>query len=444
MVVRLSGSRALEIATALAGDPGAPRRAVMRLLRDPSGDLIDRGIILTFKAPASFTGEDVVEFQLHGSVAVEAALYDALRAHGARPAERGEFTKRALLNGKLDLAEVEGLADLLEAETKLQRLQALGQLAGRLSSVAEAWRARLLAIMAPLEAAIDFPDEADIPAEIAARAAPEIDALIAALKSEQERSVGAMAIREGVKVAIIGAPNAGKSSLLNLLSGSERAIVSETPGTTRDVIEARLELGGMLASLFDTAGLRDRTDDRIEIEGIRRTRMTAEEADIRILMIDVSSGSFAAGSVPRETTVRELSADEAASAGFGLMRPGDIILLNKIDLIDAAPAVSAPGMTVATFSAKTRVGLDHVLGVLEEAVSARAPAEDAVLSRSRHADAVERAIRRLAAARERLSVSPELAAEDVRMAMRALGGITGAVDVEEVLGAIFSSFCVGK
>lgn len=443
-VFRLSGPKAFGIAKSLSGRPPDPNRAALRPIREKSGDLIDEGLVILFKGPASFTGEDVAEFHLHGSPAVEAALYEALMAYGARPAEAGEFTKRALFNGKLDLAEVEGLADLLDAETSLQRKQALGQFGGRLSAAAEGWRSLLLAIMAPLEADIDFPDEEDIPAAIAARAGPEIDALIAELKRHQRAASGARAIREGVKVAIIGAPNAGKSSLLNRLAGSERAIVSETPGTTRDVIEARLDLGGILASLFDTAGLREKSSDSIEIEGMRRTRMTAEEADIRILMIDASQEPFQPGSVSRETKTVENRPAAAGFSGDGLLREGDFVVLNKIDLDPGRDDRPALAENVFRISAKTGEGCEELLSALSGAVAKRCRADDALLTRARHTEAVARAIGHLEAAKRGLSVSPELAAEDVRLAARALGSITGAVGVEDVLGAIFSSFCIGK
>ncbi len=444
-VFRLSGPRAFEAAKALVGKLPAPGRAALRSIRDASGELIDKGLVILFKAPRSFTGEDVAEFDVHGSAAVEAALIDAVLALGCRLAERGEFTKRALLNGKLDLAEVEGLADLLDAETSLQRKQALGQLGGRLSTAAEGWRARLLAVMAPLEAAIDFPDEEDIPAAIAARAGPVIEALIGELEGFLKTASAARAIREGVKVAIIGAPNAGKSSLLNRLAGSERAIVSETPGTTRDVIEARLDLGGILVSLFDTAGLRAETSDFIEAEGMRRARSNAEDADIRLLMIDVSRETLPARNVSQGTMASFLQPKVEDDAAYGLMREGDVVIFNKTDVAGVVFTPVAPaGMTAFAVSAKTGDGFAPLVTALtSEAARRCGRAEGAGLSRVRHVEAVEAAIRHLSRALDRLG-APELAAEDVRLAARSLGAITGAVGVEEVLGAIFSSFCIGK
>ncbi|MEZ5892709.1 MAG: tRNA uridine-5-carboxymethylaminomethyl(34) synthesis GTPase MnmE [Parvularculaceae bacterium] len=443
-VFRISGPEAFEIARSLAGRLSAPNRAVLRPIRDRSGELIDEGLVILFKGPASFTGEDVAELHLHGSPAVEAAVYEALAELGARHAVAGEFSKRALLNGKLDLAEIEGLADLLDSETTLQRKQALGQFGGGLSKVAEGWRSRLLAIMAPLEADIDFPDEEDVPAAIAARAGPEIDALIAELRQHEKASSKAKAIREGVKIAIIGAPNAGKSSLLNRLAGSERAIVSDQPGTTRDVVETRLDLGGMLASVFDTAGLREETPDFIEKEGIRRARIAAENANIRILMIDAAHETFHASSVSRETKTAQFQSKVVENAGYDLIRDGDFVILNKIDLVCAQDDHFPAAKNIFPMSAKTGEGFEALLSALTEKVVSLGHSDDALLTRARHTEAVMNAIRHLEAARSALAVSPELAAEDVRLAARALGGITGAVGIEEVLGAIFSSFCIGK
>ncbi len=428
-VFRVSGPQAFPIAEVLSGALPPPRTAALRTLRHADGT-IDEGLLILFPSPASFTGEDVAEFHLHGSIAVEDALCDALLALDAAPAERGEFTRRALLNGKLDLAEVEGLADLLEAETAAQRKQALGQFGGRLSSVAEGWRAQLVAIMAPLEAEIDFPDEEGVPAGIAAKALGEIAALIADLERSKAGAKRARAAREGVTVAIIGAPNAGKSSLLNALAGSDRAIVSETPGTTRDVVEARLDLGGTLTTLFDTAGLRDDHSDAVEAEGIRRTRIKMGQADLRLLVIDVS--------------------DKEPSAAIGRydfgydLREHDLLVFNKTD---ANTSFIAPSVSRETFlvSAKTGAGIEALLARLTAIVAdLGGPGVDAGLTRARHEEAVEKALVHLRHARDKVRAAPELAAEDMRLAARALGSITGAVGVEDLLDAIFSSFCIGK
>jgi tRNA modification GTPase len=455
-VVRITGPAAFAATKALAGRLPGPRRAALRSLRDASGAMIDKALVILFKGPCSFTGEDVAELHLHGSPAVERALFEALSGLGLRPAEAGEFTKRALLNGKLDLAEVEGLADLLDAETAEQRKQALGQFGGRLSSLAEGWRARLLAIMTPLEVGIDFPDEEDVPAAIEARAGPEIALLLSSLRKHEQGARRASLIRDGVKIAIIGAPNAGKSSLLNRLAGSERAIVSETPGTTRDIIEIRLDLGGILASFFDTAGLRDDAADPVEREGIRRTRMKAEEADIRILTIDASADvsretltpAGAGANVSRETFLaygRDKHTQGWYSLAYDHLKPGDFIVFNKSDLVpDFAPPARSD-FAVHRISAKTGAGLTALTDALSAEIAKRTGGgEDATLTRERHRLAVADAIAALEAAGQRLATAPELAAEDVRLAARALGRITGVVDVEDVLGAIFSSFCIGK
>ncbi|MEL7490170.1 MAG: tRNA uridine-5-carboxymethylaminomethyl(34) synthesis GTPase MnmE [Pseudomonadota bacterium] len=435
-VFRLSGPAALAIARALIGSLPPPRDAKLVKVTCPDTEqLIDEGLVILFKGPASFTGEDVVEFHLHGSSAVEAALFHALLTLKARPAEAGEFTRRALINGKLDLAQVEALADLIDAETTAQRKQALGQLDGRLSAVAEGWRARLLAISAPLEADVDFPDEGGVPAAVAARAVPAIEQLENELAAYRSDSAAARAIRDGVRVAILGRPNAGKSSLLNQLAGSDMAIVSATPGTTRDVIEVKLDLGGVPVIVADTAGLRDQTTDDIEREGMRRAMARAEEADIRIMVID---------------PLTEENSGEPIEAGA--MREGDFLVVNKLDLRGESEAAvglkkynNIKDVSRVSLSAKTGEGLPEFVGRLTEAVGQRTSlAGDAALTRARHVRAVDDAVMHLAQAKTHVTATPELAAEDVRMAARALGGITGAVDVEDILGEIFSSFCIGK
>ncbi|MDZ7629482.1 MAG: tRNA uridine-5-carboxymethylaminomethyl(34) synthesis GTPase MnmE [Parvularculaceae bacterium] len=426
-VFRVSGPDAFAMTERMVGALPAPRVATLRTLRDGLGEAIDKGLVILFPGPASFTGEDIAEFHLHGSFAVERALYEALAALGARAAAAGEFTRRALVSGKLDLAEVEGLADLLDAETALQRKIALGQLGGRLSALAEGWRGRLIAILAPLESEIDFPDEDGVPAAVGLRALPEIDALIAELETVQSGARRARAAREGVKIAIIGAPNAGKSSLLNALAGSDRAIVSELPGTTRDIVEARLDLGGTRVSLFDTAGLRDDFSDPVEAEGIRRTRIKMAQADLRLLVVDVS----------RETSYRE-------DARYDLAQEGDLVIFNKID---ANPEFTAPSVSRETFpiSAKTGAGVGALVERLTKvAADLTSMNVDVGLTRVRHEEAVVEAISHLKLAHGIVVSAPELAAEDIRLAARSLGAITGAVGVEDVLGAIFSSFCIGK
>ena len=452
-VFRLSGTGVFEICTKMINRDAPLRQAVLRTVKNPYTDeIIDQGVVIAFKGPASFTGEDCVEFHLHGGAAIETALYDALNASGARPAQAGEFTRRALANGKLDLAQVEGLADLIDAETSLQHKQALGQYGGRLSQKAEGWREGLLAIMAPLEADVDFPDEGDVPAAIAARAGPAIDELIASLKEAQGEAKAARSIRDGVRLAILGAPNAGKSTLLNRLAGHEAAIVSPTAGTTRDVIEVRLDLGGAAVMLADTAGLRHQTSDDIEREGMRRALDRGRDADLRIFMVDASqgeqagadAGAISSGNVSRET--------------FEVLKEGDFLVLNKQDQAQAKVgqgplgadqnlAALAQELCLQSFaiSAKNGEGVSAFLTALTKAVEAKTHlAMAGPLTRARHVAAVNRAIEALSRARESLAIAPELAAEDARLAARALGEITGAVDVEDVLGEIFSSFCIGK
>ena len=438
-VYRLSGPAAFAITRQLISKQIKERVATLTPLLDPAtGEVIDRGLVLLFPAPASFTGEDVAEFHLHGSAAVEAALYEVLGRLGARPAEAGEYTLRALREGKLDLAQAEALADLIDAETQKQKKQALSQLDGRLSAIADGWRAQLLAVFAPLEADIDFPDEGDVPMAVAAKAGPEIAALTAQLQVFLGAAGEAMAIRDGVCIAIIGQPNAGKSSLLNALAGSDIAIVSQTPGTTRDVVEVRLDLGGVPARVADTAGIRLRTNDEIEAEGIRRAQIKSENADIRLLIADPQAPGSA----------------DTHRALVKQLRPGDFLVWSKADLAQnhaggdaVAPPSSDPdiadGVCVVSVSAKTRAGMDGFVQSLAANVSRETSGEPA-LTRVRHVRAVEAAVAALTRAETMVATDPELAAEDVRMAARSLGAISGAVGVEDVLGEIFSRFCIGK
>ncbi|WP_375201780.1 tRNA uridine-5-carboxymethylaminomethyl(34) synthesis GTPase MnmE [Hyphococcus sp.] len=444
-VYRLSGPDAHKIFNKLVGKRINNREAAYVAVRDPGdgsvidrGQIIDKGLAILFEGPKSFTGEDVAELSLHGARAVEEALYDALTRLGARPAEAGEFTLRALKNGKLDLAQVEALADLIDSETTLQRKQALGQLDGRLSEVAEGWRKEILSVLAPLEADIDFPDEGDVPAAVAARAGPAIAALKTSLTTFLNQSISARKIREGVSIAIIGPPNAGKSSLINALAGSDVAIVSDIAGTTRDIVETRLDLG-VVATIADTAGLRGMASDAIEEEGVKRARAKAKEADIRVLVIDgsetVSCETLLSGlteNVPRET--------------LDLLQPGDIIVWNKSDRVSGGLSLDTKHSpyTELAISAKTGAGMAALLHALTDKAAEGAKTDGPALTRARHIAAVEEALAALTRAEAKIASAPELAAEDARLAARALGKITGAVGVEDVLGEIFSSFCIGK
>ena len=431
-VLRLSGAHAGAAVEALGGAalPEA-RRASLRSLRDPaSGETIDRGLVLWFPGPASFTGEDLAELHLHGGPAVVAAAVAALEGlEGLRPAEPGEFTRRAFDAGKLDLTQVEGLADLISAETEAQRRQALRQMDGGLSLLYGAWAERLTRRLAQLEAYLDFPDE-DLPDTLEAA----IDGEILRLSEEiTQHLVGSRAgerLRSGVEIAILGPPNAGKSSLLNALAKRDAAIVSEAAGTTRDVVEVQLDLGGFPVTLADTAGLRaldvgDAQSD-IEREGIRRAKARAERADLQVAVFDLRVWP------DLDPATLEVLGTEA------------MVALNKSDLAKPPEAPEIGGRAVFMLSAKTGAGVAEFLAAVEERVSKELSAALAApsVTRARHRRALEDC--RDALARARKAELPELQAEDLRVALRALGRITGKVDVEDLLDVIFREFCIGK
>ncbi|KAA5803838.1 tRNA uridine-5-carboxymethylaminomethyl(34) synthesis GTPase MnmE [Alkalicaulis satelles] len=425
-VIRLSGPLAGPALDALTQRPRpAPRAAALRRFHDDSGAVIDSGLALWFPAPASFTGEDCAELQVHGGPAVIEALARALEALDLRAAGPGEFTRRAFEHGKLDLTEAEGLADLIDAETEGQRAQALAQMTGALRALYEGWRTQLISILAALEGEIDFPDEDDVPDHLSEAATEPLDALIKALAAHLDDARRGERVREGFAIALIGAPNAGKSSLLNALARREAAIVTDIPGTTRDVVEVRLVLAGFPVILADTAGLREAAD-RVEAEGVRRALARAEDADLRLGVSDVS----------RETSLDAL---------HERLRPGDALILNKTDLAGAPDFASPEGVTAFPLSATTGEGVAALEAWLETAVRQRLSAREApALSRARHRQGVTRALDHLTAAREALARGPELAALETHLAIRALEGLTGRVDVEDVLDAVFSQFCIGK
>jgi tRNA modification GTPase len=409
----------------LAGGLPPPRVAQRRRLVDPhSAEVLDEGLILWFPAPRSATGEDVAELHLHGSRAVLAAVMQALARLGLRLAEPGEFTRRAFLNGKLDLLQAEAVADLAAAETEAQRRQAMRQLGGELGDVYRGWRDRLTRILAHLEAAIDFPDE-DLPPEIEDRILGETEALVAEIERHLADGHRGERLRDGIDVAILGPPNAGKSSLLNRIARRDAAITSPVPGTTRDVIEVAIDLGGYPIVLADTAGLRD-SADAIEQEGKRRAVQRAEKAEIRLFVFDIAHRADAAG----------------ASAWPGA---DTILVANKIDLVPAADTdLSPPALPVSALpiSALTGEGIDKLLTLLGERVAQTYRIEAPVLTRARHRQALEEAV---ASLRRSFSAAlPELRAEDLRLALRSLGRITGAVGVEDLLDVIFRDFCIGK
>ncbi len=423
-VIRVSGPRAKAAAEAIAGAVAETRRASLRQFRAGDGSVIDQGLLLWFEGPNSFTGEDSVEFHIHGGPAVVAAMAKALGAAGARAAEAGEFTRRAFANAKLDLTEAEGLADLIDAETEGQRAQALAQMIGALKGVYAGWRESLISILAALEGEIDFPDEEDVPDHLSETAGAPLADLIGALADHLDDDHRGERVRDGFVVALIGAPNAGKSSLLNRLARREAAIVTDIPGTTRDVVEVRLVIGGFPVIVADTAGLRE-ASDVVEAEGVRRALARAEDADLRIGVVDVS----------RETGLGELAST---------LRAGDGLALNKIDL--AAARISTPqGVTPFGLSAKSGEGVDALEAWLEQTVVDRLSAREApALSRARHREGVTRALDHLTVAGDQLALAPELAAAEIHLALRALESLTGRIDVEDVLDRVFSQFCIGK
>jgi tRNA modification GTPase len=395
-----------------------PRRARRARLRDPAGEPIDDGMALWFPAPNSVTGEDVAELHVHGSRAVAAALLAALGRLGLRLAEPGEFTRRAFLNGKLDLTQAEAIADLVAAETEAQRRQALRQLDGGLGTLYRGWSERLLRLLAHLEAAIDFPDE-DLPPGLEAEIGDEAAALADEIDCHLADNHRGEHLRDGIAVAIVGPPNAGKSSLLNQLARREAAITSPIAGTTRDVIEVAVDLAGYPVVLADTAGLRAGAD-QIEREGLRRALARAEAAELRLFVFDASS---------------------PADAGGAAQWPGQDTLLvaNKFDLIDDTAKLPADAVAV---SALTGAGIATLVAAVAGRIAAGYDFAAPLLTRARHRAALGAA---RGALRRSLSASlAELRAEDLRLAWRSLGQITGHVDVEDLLDVIFADFCIGK
>ncbi|ADE83829.1 tRNA modification GTPase TrmE [Rhodobacter capsulatus SB 1003] len=410
-VIRLSGPRAWEAVAALCGRLPAPRQAAVRLLRI-GADALDEALVLCFEAGRSFTGEESAELHLHGALATVAAVLKALGSLGfLRLAEPGEFTRRAMESGRLDLSQVEGLADLIEAETEAQRKQALAVLSGSVGRMVETWRSKLIRAAALMEACIDFADE-DLPVDVT----PEAFALLSEVAAQFSAEIGRISVtervREGFEVAIVGRPNAGKSTLLNALAGREAAITSEVAGTTRDVIEVRMDLSGLAVTLLDTAGLRD-TEDQVEAIGVARAIERAKRADLRVFLLDD-------GDIP-------------------LLQPigDDLVVQGKADL---------GGSGDLRVSGKTGEGVDALVAAITERLSARA-AGAGVMTRERHRDCLGRASGALESALEELGHGLErldLAAEHCRTGVRALESLLGRVDVENLLDEIFSSFCIGK
>ncbi|HVW73225.1 MAG TPA: tRNA uridine-5-carboxymethylaminomethyl(34) synthesis GTPase MnmE [Rhizomicrobium sp.] len=413
-VVRLSGPDAGIIAGQLAGSLPRPRATSLRRLIH-EGREIDHALLLWFPAPHSFTGEDVAEFHIHGGRAVREALFSALSALGARPAEPGEFSRRAVENGKLDLTRAEAIADLVDAETPAQLALALRQHDGALADLYEGWRSRLIAALGRAEAAIDFSDDGVGEAEFAAARAAAAE-IIEEIQEHMNDAGRGESLREGLRLTILGPPNAGKSSLINALARRDVAIVSDIPGTTRDVVEARLDLGGYLLQVADTAGVRD-TADVIEAEGVRRA-LSHAAGGMTLLLLDGSAAEPRAG----------LPAD--------LPEP-DLTVWNKSDL------GQHDGISI---SLKTGDGVSELVTLLQQKVQQKLESKDGapLLTRPRHRHALNEALGHLRHGLAAADDRPELLAEDLRLAMRAVGRITGRVDVEELLDFVFRDFCIGK
>lgn len=424
-IVRISGPNAGNVLENMAGTPRPEARiATRRTIRNTAGIVIDDGLVLWFPNPASFTGEDIAELHVHGGPAVVGGVLETLsETDGLRPAEAGEFTRRAFENGKLDLTAAEGLADLVDAETEVQRQQALRQMKGELAALYDGWRGRLLRAIGHVEATIDFSDD-DLPEALERGLFGDIAALGEEIGQHLREGNRGERIRAGIRIAIVGPPNAGKSSLLNALAKREAAIVSRHPGTTRDVIEVPLDVGGFPVIVADTAGIREATGE-VEEEGVRRAQAQAAKADLKLAVFDGAVWPWV---------------DEQTRS---LLDGNTIVLINKSDLgkVEAEPVIDQ--RKAKAMSARTGDGLASLIQELEDAVRERfAQSAAPAWTRVRHRRSLEecyKALRRCQA-----GLDTELVAEDLRLAARALGRITGRVDVEEVLDVIFREFCIGK
>ena len=423
-VIRLTGPAAGMALDMMAGSRPTARQASLRAIRDShTGAILDRGVVLWFPGPNTVTGEDVAEFHVHGSSAVAAAVFSSLnRLEGVRPAEAGEFTRRAFHNGRMDLVEVEGLADLLKAKTEAQRRLALHHLMGEASSVYEDWRGELIKVLAHVEAAVDFADEEGVAEAAVADVAVKVAQLHGSMAAALAQAEQAVAVRDGVRVVLAGHPNTGKSSLLNAIARREAAIVSSIPGTTRDVIEVNIDLGGIPVILSDTAGLRDNSTDEIELIGIGRTKKELRGADLVIWIY---------------------APDVDGSHTFPADIKPDLIARNKSDLeIGHRDDNDGNRFSIST---RTGAGMAELIdGVAELVKQKYGHAENAVIVRARQKQAILESIRYLNDSLRHGTEHLELVAEDLRKAATALARVTGRIDVEDLLSAIFSEFCIGK
>lgn len=427
-VVRLSGPDAARIAQVMLGGVPEPRHAALRDFRDSQGALLDRGIALWFPAPHSFTGEDVLELHGHGGPVVVAEIVAAALALGARRAAPGEFSKRAFLNDRLDLAQAEAIADLVASGSSQATRAALRSLSGEFSSAVDALAGRLLELRMYVEAAIDFPEE-----EVDFLSDDALAGILRACEQEfrslLERATAGRVLADGYRLVIVGRPNAGKSSLLNRLAGQETAIVTEVAGTTRDILRERINLDGLVVELVDTAGLRS-DPDRIEAEGIRRAREALASADAVLWIRDASA-----------TPVEGAAPDEALPEGIPV-----VLVENKVDLTGAAPGRIAREPPAVAVSALTGAGLESLRALVQELAGYHDAGEGAFTARQRHIDAISRAFEHFRAGAQALerTRAGELLAEELRLAHDALGEVTGRVTTEDLLGRIFSEFCIGK
>jgi len=431
-VIRVSGTRTREIVESLCGCVPEPRRALLAKLRHPeTQEVLDEALVLYFEGPGSFTGEDVAEFQCHGGRAVISGLLEVLGSfEGCRPAEAGEFTRRAFDRGRMDLTEVEGLADLIAAETESQRKQAMRQMGGALGALYDGWRGRLIHMRAMIEADFDFADEEDVPGSVADEVWAEAANLHAEIADHLERSKSGERLRSGLQVVLMGAPNAGKSSLLNAIAGRDVAIVTEEAGTTRDVIEVHLDLCGYPVTLVDTAGLRE-TEGIVEREGIRRAEARGREADLILWAVEPGGTRF-------DDPLTGLPEDLREGVPVWIVH-------TKAD-IETLPKQDSSGTTLGiTCSVKSAEGMTslfrHLTRFSEEMISI---GEAPLATRERHRHYLRDCLAGLQAAVDSAHLPAELRAEDLRRAADALGRITGRIDVEELLDVIFRDFCIGK